>query len=153
MVVRVKIGDRADEGVLVGGLLLRALGSGRLVGHVVDPVGLIRLAVGIHHGGVVPPAGEAFFLAMSLLVAVSADDVGVGRSIVTGLPVVAGRAGVVPGLESTIAGAKRSNLFDFLLGQLLPDDLLGFFWLQFGLDSGDLVEPLVIVLDLSLIHI
>ena len=56
MVVRVKVGDRADEGVLVDGLLLGALGSGRLVGHVVDPVGLIRLAVGIHHGGVVPPA-------------------------------------------------------------------------------------------------
>ncbi len=36
MVVRVKIGDRADEGVLVGGLLLRALGSGRLVGHEAD---------------------------------------------------------------------------------------------------------------------
>ena len=105
MVVRVKIGDRADEGVLVDGLLLGTLGSGRLVGHVVDPVGLIRLAVGVHHGGVVPSTREAFFLAMSLLVTVSADDVGVGRSVVTGLPVVAGRAGVVPGLELTIAGA------------------------------------------------
>ena len=56
MVVRVNVGDRADEGVLVGGLLLRAIGSGRLVGHVVDPVGLIRLAVGVHHGCVVSPA-------------------------------------------------------------------------------------------------
>jgi len=50
-------------------------------------------------------------------------------------------------LETAIAGAERSNLFDLLLIQFLPDDLSGFFWLQFGLDSGDLVESLVIVLD------
>ena len=59
MVVRVNVGDRADEGVLVGGLLLLLLGAvdvGGLVGHVVDPVGLIRLAVGVHHGCVVSPA-------------------------------------------------------------------------------------------------
>ena len=58
MVVRVNVGDRADEGVLVGGLLLLlgAVGVGRLVGHVVDPVGLIRLAVGVYHGCVVSPA-------------------------------------------------------------------------------------------------
>ncbi len=57
MVVRVNVGDRADEGVLVGGLLLLgAVGVGGLVGHVVDPVGLIRLAVGVHHGCVVSPA-------------------------------------------------------------------------------------------------
>jgi len=56
MVVRVNVGDRADEGVLVGGLLLGAVGVGGLVGYVVDPVGLIRLAVGVHHGCVVSPA-------------------------------------------------------------------------------------------------
>ena len=80
-------------------------------------------------------------------VTISADDIGVSWGVATDLPVVAGRAGVVPGLESTIAGAERSDLFDFLLGQLLPDDLPGFFWLQFGFDSSNLVEPLVIVLD------
>ena len=56
MVVRVKVGDRTDEGVLVDRLLLGAVGVGRLVGHVVDPVGLVRLAVGVHHGCVVSPA-------------------------------------------------------------------------------------------------
>ena len=58
MVVRVNVRDRADEGVLVGVLLLLlwAVGVGGLVGHVVDPVGLIRLAVGVHHGCVVSPA-------------------------------------------------------------------------------------------------
>ena len=89
MVVWVNVGDRADEGVLVGGLLLRSVGVGGLVGHVVDPVGLVRLAVGIHHGGVVSPARETFSLAVSLLVTISADDIGVGRGVVTGLPVVA----------------------------------------------------------------
>ncbi len=141
MVVLVKVGNRSDKGVFVNWLLLRTVGVGGLVGHVVDMVGLVRLAVGVHHGGVVSPAREAFFLAVPLLVAVSADDVGVGRGV------VAGRAGVVPGLELTIAGPEGSDLFDFLLGQLFPDDLSGFFWLQFGLDGGDLVEPLVIILD------
>ncbi len=82
-----------------------------------------------------------------LFVTISADDIGVSWGVVTGLPVVAGRAGVVPGLEAAIAGAERSNLFDLLLSQFLPDDLPGFFWLQFGLDGSDLVEPLVVILD------
>ncbi len=87
MVVRVKVGDRADEGVLVDGLLLRTVGIGGFVGQV---VGLVRLAVGVHHGGVVSPAREAFFLAVPLLVTISADDIGIGRIVGTGLPVVAG---------------------------------------------------------------
>ncbi len=72
---------------------------GGLVGHVVDTVGLVRLAVGVHHGGIVSSAREAFFLAVPLLVTVSADDVGVGRGVVAGLAVAASRAGVVPRLE------------------------------------------------------
>ncbi len=147
MVVRVEVGDRSDEGILVDGFRLMRVANGGLVSHVVDPVGIVRLAVGIHHGGVSYPAREAFFLAVPLLVAVPADDVGVGGGAGTGLTVVAGRAGIVPGLESAIAGPKCSDLLDFLLGQFFPDDLPGFFWLQFGFDGGDFVEPLVIVLD------
>jgi hypothetical protein len=120
---------------------------GRLVGHVVNPVGFVRLAVGVHHGGVSSPVQEAFLLVVPLIVAVPADDVGVGGSAVTGLAVVAGRAGVVLGLEMAIAGPKCSDLLDFLLGQFLPDDLPSFFWLQFGLDGGNLIECLVIVLN------
>ena len=116
MVVRVEVGDRSDEGILIDGFRLMRVAIGGLVGHVVDPVGLVRLAVGVHHGGVVPATRETFFLAMSLFVAISADDIGVSRGVVTGWPVVAGRAGVIPGLESTIAGAECSDLFDFLLG-------------------------------------
>ncbi len=79
---------------------------------------------------------------MSLFVTVSADNVGFGGSAVTDLTVVAGRAGVVSRWELAIAGPKCSDLLDFLLGQFFPDDLPGFFWLQFGLDGGNLVEPL-----------
>ncbi len=114
--VWVKVGDRSDKGVLVDGFLLMIVAIGGLVGHVVDTVGLVRLAVGLHHGGVVSPAREAFFLAVPLFVTESAGDVGVGRGVVTGLAVVASWAGVVPGLESTIAGPKCSDLFDLLLG-------------------------------------
>ncbi len=90
---------------------------------------------------------EAFFLAVPLFVAVPADDVGVGGSAVMSLAIVAGRAGVIPGLELAIAGSKCSDLLNFLHGQLFPYDLPGFFWLQFGLDCGNLVEPLVIILN------
>jgi hypothetical protein len=147
MVVRAEVGDRPDEGVLVGGFRLMKVTIGRLVGHVVDTVGFVRLAVGIHHRGVSSPEREALLLAVPLFVAVPADDVGVGGSVVTGLTVVAGWAGVVSGLEPAIAGSKCSDLLDFLLGQLFPDDLSGFFWLQFGFDGSDLVEPLVVVLN------
>jgi hypothetical protein len=147
MVVWIKVGDRSDRGVLVDGLWLMRVAIGGLVGHIVDTVGFVRLAVGVHHGGISSPAREAFFLAVPLFVAVSADNVGVGSGVVTGLAVVASRAGVDPGLESAIAGPKCSDLFDLLLGQFFPDDLSGFFWLKFGFYGGNLVEPLVVVLD------
>jgi hypothetical protein len=147
MVVRVEVGDRPDEGILVDGFRLMRVAIGGLVDHIVDLVGLLRLAIGIHHGGISSPAREAFFLTVPLFVAVPADDVGVGGSAVAGLAIVTSRAEVVPGLESAIAGPKCSDLLDFLLRQFLPDDFPGFFWLQFGLDGGNLVEPLVIVLN------
>jgi hypothetical protein len=147
MVVWVEVGDRPDKGVLVDGFRLMRVAVGGLVGHVVSPVGFVRLAVGIHHGGVSSPVREAFFLAVPLFVAVPADDVGVGGSAVTGLAVVAGRARIVSGMETAIAGPKCSDLLDFLLGLFLPEDLPSFFWLQFGLDGGNLIEPLVIVLN------
>ncbi len=38
-------------------------------------------------------------------------------------------------------------MLDLLLGQFFADELSGFFWLQFGLDGGNLVEPFVVVLN------
>jgi len=117
MVVWVKVGDRPDEGVLVDGLRwARVAIAGRLVSHVVDAVGLVGFAVGVHHGGAGLPAREAFFLAVPLLVAVPADDVGVPGSVVTRLTVVTGLTEVrVLGRESAITGSKRGDLLNFLL--------------------------------------
>ncbi len=52
MVVRVEVGDRPDKGVLVDGFWLMRVAIGKLVGHVVDMVGFVRLAVGVHHGSI-----------------------------------------------------------------------------------------------------
>jgi hypothetical protein len=38
-------------------------------------------------------------------------------------------------------------LLDLLLGQFLTDDLTGFFWLKLGLDGGNFVKPLLIILN------
>ncbi len=116
MVVRVEVGDRPDEGVFVGGLRLTRVAVGGVVAHVVDAVGFIQLAVGVHHGSLISFAGKTLLLAVPLFVAVPADNVGVGGSVVTGLAVVASWAAVVPGLESAIAGPKCSDLLDFLFG-------------------------------------
>ena len=56
MVVWAEVGDRPDKGVLVDGFRLMRVAIGGLVGHVVDTVGFVRLAVGVHHRGVGSPA-------------------------------------------------------------------------------------------------
>jgi hypothetical protein len=40
---------------------------------------LVRLAIGVHHGGLVSLTGEAVFLEVALLLAVSAGGVGVSH--------------------------------------------------------------------------
>ncbi len=64
MVVRVEVGDRPDKGILVDGFRLVRVTIGGLVGHVVDLAGLIRLAVGVHHGGVSSPMIPTVFLVL-----------------------------------------------------------------------------------------
>jgi len=148
MVVWVEVGDRSDEGLLVGKFRVTMVAFGGLVGHVVDAVGFVRLAVGVDHRGTSSSTGEAFFLAMSLFVAIPANNVGVaGVAAVAGLAIVAGRAAVVFWWESAIARPKCGDLLDLLLGQFLTDDLMGFFWLKLGLDGGNFVKPLLIILN------
>ena len=148
MVVWVEVGDRSDEGLLVGKFRVMMVAFGRLVGHVVDAVGFVQLAVGVDHRGTSSSTGEAFFLAMSLFVAIPANNVGVaGVAGVACLAVVAGRAAVVFWWESAIARPKCGDLLDLLLGQFLTDDLMGFFWLKLGLDGGNFVKPLLIILN------
>ena len=64
MVVRAEVSERTYEGVLVSGVGGGASSGGgwggssrTLVGDVVDAVVLVRLAVGVHHGGLVPSCG------------------------------------------------------------------------------------------------
>ncbi len=120
---------------------------GGLVSHIVDAVGLVRLTIGVDSRGVVSLMGETFFLSMFLFVAVPADDVGVAGAAVVGLAVVTGQAVVIFGWKSVVASLECSNLLDFLLSQILPNDVIGFFWLKLGLSSGDFVQPFVVVLD------
>jgi len=89
--------------------------------------------------GAVSLAGETLLLQMSLLDAVSADDVGAAG---TGLAVV-----VFLRQELVVAGPDGSDWLDFLLCQILPDDLHGFIWRQFSFNGGNLVRPFVVILD------
>ncbi len=87
-----EVGDRSNVRVLVDNL---GLAGGRLVSNVVDAVVLIGFAVGVDHGSVVSLGRETFFLQVSLLAAVPADDVGVPGTAGAGQAFVAGPA-IVP---------------------------------------------------------
>jgi hypothetical protein len=105
MVVWAEVGDGADEGVLIAGLrswLGRSSGGG-LLGDVVDAVVLVLvgLAVGVHHGGLVPLTGEAVLLEMAFLLAISAGSIGVSDG--------SGGAGLVVG-DAFLLEAKDSEL-------------------------------------------
>jgi hypothetical protein len=56
--------------------------SGGLLSDIVDAVAvlaLVGLAVGVHHGGLVPLAGEAVLLEMALLLAIPAGGIGISN--------------------------------------------------------------------------
>jgi hypothetical protein len=148
MVIQVKVNDRSNYGFLVGGFQLTRVGAGRFVGYIVDMVGFVPLAVGVDHRGTSSSMGEAFFLAMPHLVPIPADNVGLAGVVVTGLTIVASRAAVVFRPESAIPGPKCCDLFDFLFSQLFKDDPTCFFWLRLILDSGNLFQPLMVILNI-----
>jgi len=69
MVVRAEVSERTYEGIFISGVGSGAGSSGSwggssraLVGDVVDAVVLVRLAVGVHHRGLVSFAGKTIFL-------------------------------------------------------------------------------------------
>ncbi len=130
MVIWAEVGDRPDEGVLIAGLGSGASSSGGgdgLLSDIVDTVALVLvlvgLAFGIHHGGLVPLAGKAVLLEVTLLLAVPAGSVGV--------PHCGGGAGLVfaviaAAIVVSIPGvANDSKLGELVVGQVVPDDLLG----------------------------
>jgi hypothetical protein len=118
-------------------------GSGVLVGDIVDAIAvlvliLVRLAISIHHGGLVPLAGEAVLLEMAFLLAISAGCVGVPDG------------GVGAGLivdDTFLLEAKHSELAKLVVWQIFPDDFSSFVLAYLLLNGVDLVEPLLVVLD------
>jgi hypothetical protein len=112
-----------------------------LVGDIVDAIAvlvLVGLAVGVHHRGLVPLAGEAVLLAVALLLAVSAGRVGVPDGGVG--------AGLIVG-DALLLEAQHSELAKLVIWQVFPDDFFSFFFAYLLFDGVDLVEPLLVVLD------
>ena len=142
--IRAEVSERTYEGIFVSGFGSRAGSSsgwsgssGTLVGDVVNAVVLVRLAVGVHHGGFVSFAGETIFLQVALFLAVSASGVGVPQGGVG--------AGLVVAIETFLLEAKRSKLAKLFIWQVVPDDFLGHILANFMLDSADFVQPFLVV--------
>ncbi len=72
---------------------------------------LVRLAIGVHHGGLVPLGGEAVLLEVPLFLAVSAGSVRVSHGS-RGARLVAVVAGIV---VLTLGVANDSKLIEFLI--------------------------------------
>jgi hypothetical protein len=125
-------------GVLIDDAGLAGIAGGP-VSHVVDPIGLVRFAVGVDRRSVGSSTRETFFLAMPLFVAVPADDVGVAGVIFVGLAVVAGWAVVAFGWKLIVGNPECSDVLDLLFGKVLPNDVVGLLWLELSFDGGDLV--------------
>ncbi len=119
------------------GILVHNLGRG-LGGDIVDAAGLIPLAIGIHHWSVVPLMAEAFFLKVPHFVAVSANDVRVPGAAGTGINiVVSGAIAILFRGETVVVGTDSGNLLDLLLSEVIPDDVIGFFWLKLSFDGSN----------------
>ena len=146
MVVRAEVSERTYEGVFISGVGSGASSSGSwggssrtLVGDVVDAVVLVRLAVGVHHGGLVSFAGKTIFLQVPLFLAVPASGVGVPQDGVG--------AGLVVAVGASLLEAERSDLIESFIIVGIPDDLFGHILAKFMFDSGEFVQPLLVVQD------
>jgi hypothetical protein len=82
-----------------------------------------------------------------LFVAVPADDVGVPSTAIAGLTFVASQAVVLFGRKAIVVGSDSSDLLNFLLAQVFPDDFIRLLWLKLSFDAGNFVSPFVIILD------
>ena len=107
--IRAEVSERAYEGIFVSGFGCRASSSsgwsgssGTLVGDIVNAVVLVRLAIGVHHGGFVSFAGETIFLQVALFLAISASGVGVPQGGVG--------AGLVVAVETFFAGSEAQRV-------------------------------------------
>ena len=144
MVVRAEVSERTYEGIFVSGVGSGASssggwgGSGRtLVGDVVDAVVLVRLAIGVHHGGFVSFAGKTIFLQVPLFLAISASGVGVPQDRVG--------AGLVVAIGAFLLKTERSDLIESFIIVGVPDDFSGHILAKFMFYSGDFVQPLLVI--------
>ena len=165
MMIRAEVSERTYEGIFVSGFGGRAGSSsgwsgssGTLVGDVVNAVVLVRLAVGVHHGGFVSFAGETIFLQVPLFLAISASGVGVPQDCVG--------AGLVVAIGALLLETESSDLVESFIIVGVPGDFSGHILAKFMFDSGDFVQPFLVIQDglqvaggldalhvLSLIHI
>ncbi len=127
------------------------MGGGGLVSDVVDAVVLlVRLTVGIYHGGLVAFSGEAIFLQMSLLLAVPAFSVWIAqlhRTVVVTLVVAAVFVVAVVVVPVVSSKTNCSELSELIVRQIVPDNFFCFFFVHFIPDGVNFIEPLMVVLD------
>ena len=144
--IRAEVSERTYEGIFVSGFGSRvgsssgwSGSSGTLVGDVVDAVVLVRLAVGVNHGGLVSFTGKTIFLQVALFLTISASGVGVPQDRVG--------AGLVVAVGASLLEAERSDLIKSFIIVGIPDDLLGHILAKFMSDGGDFVQPLLVIQD------
>jgi hypothetical protein len=127
------------------------LGSGGLVSDVVDAVVLlVRLTVGVNHGGLVAFPGEAIFMQVSFLFAVPAFGVRIAElrgTIVVTLVVTVVIVVTIIVVSVVSPKANCSELSELIVRQIVPDDFFRSFFFHVALDGVDLVKPFMIILD------
>ncbi len=140
MVVGAQVGNGTDVGVLV--LRLVFFFFFFIVGDIVDP-GLVPLAIGVNHWGAVTVTGVALVLHVALLFTVVADNVGVTGAAAVDWGGVGGGAwgralwGRVEISERLLLLMNGSNLVNFFIGELIPEDGLGLAWLHRHFDGSN----------------
>jgi len=127
--VMTNIGDGPHLSILI---FLAGVPVLRLLGDIVDPVSLVRLDIGVGHWSIVTVARVTFFLHIALLLAISADDIGVPGAVGMGLVVVAGGSTLAVPL---VASPNCGHLHDLLLGEVLPGNGFGLLQVEVGLNS------------------
>jgi hypothetical protein len=142
MVIWAQVGDSTHVGILVLGL-----GVVLLLHYVVDH-GFVSLAIGINHRSSISAAGVTLALHVSFLFAITADNVGVVGTVVSGGD---GRMSLgwveVPGRKISLSLLQYSDLFDLVVGQFFPDDVLCLFQLQHSFDSCIFLRMFTIILN------
>jgi len=98
------------------------------VGHVVDTVAFILLAVLINQQCVVPLMQKPFFLEVALFIAVATDDVQVPGAAVWGLAIIAsGAIGIPLRQVAVVESGDGGHLLEHVLGEAFPGNGVGFF--------------------------